>query len=60
MRLQLVTLQLLFVDGRHVIVDANEHGRSHEYVERKRVDADAVVEEVLRRVDVRAGMRAER
>ena len=37
-----------------------EHRRTHQHVERQRVDADAVVEEVLRRVDVRARVRPER
>ena len=58
--LELVHPELLLANRHARVADVDEHRRSHEHVERERVDRDAVVEEVLRRVDVRARVRAER
>ena len=58
--LELVPLELRSADGHHVVRDADEDGGAHEDVERQRVDGHAVVEEVLGRVDVCAGVRSKR
>ena len=59
MTLELVHSQLLFADRHHVRLDAHQHGRTHQDVERKGVDRHAIVEEMLRRVDVGPGVRSE-
>src|SRR4051812_28990489 len=58
MALQLVQLELLLADCHYVVLDADEDAGPHQHFERQGIDPDAIVEEMLRRVDVRAGVRA--